>query len=194
MANCRRRASTISRAFSTPLGLRSTPPTRWSTGRTATAWTTTHAGCCCPCCCRSQLRPVRAPVSAELFARTAAFVQHAWNGPAGRFRNFMAFDRRWLEEFGSEDSHARAVWTLGAVVRYSEGQQPRAWAYGLLERATKPVAAFTSPRAWAFALLGTVDYLDKRPEDPEIRRLARGACRAPARPPARQSVPGLDLV
>ena len=30
--------------------------------------------------------------------RLAAFVQHAWNPDTRRFRNFMSFDRRWLEE------------------------------------------------------------------------------------------------
>jgi hypothetical protein len=39
-------------------------------------------------------------------ARFAAFVQHAWNPDTRRFRNFMSYDRRWLEEKGSEDSPA----------------------------------------------------------------------------------------
>ena len=30
-------------------------------------------------------------------ARFAAFVQHAWNPDTRRFRNFMSYDRRWLE-------------------------------------------------------------------------------------------------
>ena len=33
-----------------------------------------------------------------LTARLAAFVQHAWNPDTRRFRNFMSFDRRWLED------------------------------------------------------------------------------------------------
>ena len=33
-------------------------------------------------------------------ARFAAFVQHAWNPDTRRFRNFMSFDRRWLEDRG----------------------------------------------------------------------------------------------
>ena len=103
--------------------------------------------------------------SEELFARTAAFVQHAWNGAAGRFRNFMSYDRRWLDEVGSEDSHARAVWALGAVVRHAREPGSRAWAHGLLEKSIEPIPDFTSPRAWAFALLGLVDYLTVRPED-----------------------------
>src|SRR5262249_37406044 len=33
----------------------------------------------------------------------AAFLNHAFNRENRRFRNFMSFDRRWLEEAGSED-------------------------------------------------------------------------------------------
>ncbi len=35
-----------------------------------------------------------------LTSRLAAFVQHAWNPDTARFRNFMSFDRRWLEGRG----------------------------------------------------------------------------------------------
>ena len=52
-----------------------------------------------------------------LTARFAAFVQHAWNPDTGRFRNFMGFDRTWLEEQGSEDSHGRTLWALGECAR-----------------------------------------------------------------------------
>ena len=37
-------------------------------------------------------------LSEALTARLAAFVQHAWNPDTRRFRNFMSFDRRWLED------------------------------------------------------------------------------------------------
>ena len=30
-----------------------------------------------------------------------------------RFRNFMAFNRNWLEQEGSQDSFGRAVWAIG---------------------------------------------------------------------------------
>jgi DNA-binding MarR family transcriptional regulator len=52
-------------------------------------------------------------LSESLTAQLAAFVQHAWNPHTRRFRNFMSFDRRWLEDSGSEDSHGRALWALG---------------------------------------------------------------------------------
>ena len=40
----------------------------------------------------------------------------AFNGENGRFRNFMSYDRRWLEESGSEDAHGRALWGLGVAM------------------------------------------------------------------------------
>jgi len=49
--------------------------------------------------------PGERPISDALTARFAAFVQHAWSQDTGRFRNFMSFNRAWLEDRGSEDSH-----------------------------------------------------------------------------------------
>ena len=63
-----------------------------------------------------------------LTARLAAFVQHAWNPDTKRFRNFMSFDRRWLEDIGSEDSHGRALWALGECARSDASPSRRRWA------------------------------------------------------------------
>jgi hypothetical protein len=89
-----------------------------------------------------------------LTARFAAFVQHAWNADAGRFRNFMSFDRRWLEDIGSEDSHGRALWALGECARSDASASRRRWAAALFAKAAPTVETFRSPRAWAFTLLG----------------------------------------
>ncbi|MCS7008614.1 MAG: glycosyltransferase family 4 protein, partial [Chthoniobacterales bacterium] len=89
----------------------------------------------------------------------ASFLLHAFNSETGRFRNFLSFERRWLEECGSEDSHGRAVWSLGAVIGRTRKQNLRAWATQLFERALPAVEGFTSPRAWAFSVLGIQEYL-----------------------------------
>ncbi len=89
----------------------------------------------------------------------AAFLQHAFVPATGRFRNFMSFDRHWLEEHGSEDSHGRALWALGAVVGRTKSDSLRAWAAPLFESALPVVESFTSPRAWAFAIIGLHEYL-----------------------------------
>ena len=92
-------------------------------------------------------------------AAYAAFLQHAFVRETARFRNFMSFDRQWLESHGSEDSHGRALWALGAVVGRTRSESLRAWAAPLFEEALPSVDTFRSPRAWAFSILGLHEYL-----------------------------------
>lgn len=108
--------------------------------------------------CCVQFGDTNAELSEGMASRFAAFVQHAWNPDNKRFRNFMSFDRRWLEPAGSEDSHGRTLWALGACVRRDKDFSRASWAAGLFRTSLPTVAAFTSPRAWAFALLGLDDY------------------------------------
>jgi glycosyltransferase involved in cell wall biosynthesis len=91
-------------------------------------------------------------------ARFAAFIQHAWNPDTHRFRNFMSYDRRWLETQGSEDSHGRTLWALGACARGDSDGSRRNWAVALFKAALPAVEHFLSPRAWAFSLLGLDAY------------------------------------
>jgi glycosyltransferase involved in cell wall biosynthesis len=90
-------------------------------------------------------------------ARYAAFIQHAWNRDNKRFRNFMSFDRRWLEDKGSEDSHGRALWALGECAANGPVTLRR-WAAALFAEALPVVETFTSPRSWSFVLIGLDAY------------------------------------
>jgi hypothetical protein len=90
----------------------------------------------------------------EMTARFAAFIQHAWNPDNRRFRNFMSYERRWLEDTGSEDSHGRTLWALGTCARDDIDPSRRQWATNLFSQALYHVESFSSPRAWAFTLLG----------------------------------------
>jgi len=94
-----------------------------------------------------------------LASRYLAFVSHAFNPSAGRFRNFMSYERRWTETAGSEDSHGRAAWALGAVVGRLGDPGRRSLAADLFHAALPAVQTFSSPRAWAYALLGIDEYL-----------------------------------
>lgn len=95
----------------------------------------------------------------SLQSAAAAFLHYAFDPKGGRFRNFMGFDRRWLEPLGSEDSHGRALWGLGAIVGRTGQTNLRNWAARLFEQALPALEGFTSPRAWAFAVLGLHEYL-----------------------------------
>ncbi len=111
------------------------------------------------------------PLPEDLTARFAAFVQHAWNSDTKRFRNFMSFDRRWLEDRGSEDSHGRTLWALGECARADVSLSRRRWATALFAEALPAVENFTSPRAWAFTLLGLDAYCAVTAGDSAARRI-----------------------
>jgi glycosyltransferase involved in cell wall biosynthesis len=106
-----------------------------------------------------------------LTARLAAFVQHAWNPATKRFRNFMSFERRWLEVFGSEDCHGRALWALGECAAKDANESRRRWAASLFAEALPAVERFHSPRAWAFTLLGLDAYCAALTKDSHAREL-----------------------
>lgn len=99
----------------------------------------------------------------------ASFVQHAWNPDAGRFRNFMAFDRSWCEDTGSEDSNGRALWALGQTVECAQDHDLRRWAADLYDRVLPHLATLASPRAIAFTMLGACAVLRTRPDHAESR-------------------------
>jgi hypothetical protein len=88
-----------------------------------------------------------------------AFLNHAFERNSRRFRNFMSFDRKWLEECGSEDSHGRALWALGVGAGRSRRPSFQALAGQLFNRALPSATEFKSPRACALSLLGIHEYL-----------------------------------
>lgn len=101
-----------------------------------------------------------------------SFLHYAFNEEKGRFRNFMGYDRRWLEEAGSEDSHGRAVWGLGQAVALTESDDIRSAAQAVFEKALPALVSLESPRAWAFALVGIHAYLSRFGGDSEARRIS----------------------
>jgi glycosyltransferase involved in cell wall biosynthesis len=91
----------------------------------------------------------------------AAFLNHAFDPKTKRFHNHLSFDRHWLDEQGSEDSHARAVWALGVGVGRSPHRSFQVMAGQLFAQALPALAEFTSPRAWAFSLMGIHEYVKR---------------------------------
>jgi len=106
---------------------------------------------------------------AALSRRYLAFLWLAFDADTGRFRNFLGYDRTWLEKAGSEDSHGRALWALGTVLGQSQDAGLRGAAGRLFEAAVPAALHFTSPRAWAFTVLGMQEYLEWFPGDRTIQ-------------------------
>jgi glycosyltransferase involved in cell wall biosynthesis len=105
----------------------------------------------------------------SLSHRYLSFLWLAFNTDTGRFRNFLGYDRKWLEKVGSDDSHGRALWSLGKVLGHSRNAGLRGAAGRLFEAAVPATLTFTSPRAWAFCILGMQAYLDWFPGDRAVQ-------------------------
>jgi hypothetical protein len=120
----------------------------------------------------------RALIPADSAFLYLAFLDHAFNPATGRFRNFLGYNRRWIEANGSvhasEDCHGRALWALGTVLGRSEDAGLRGAAGRLFEYSLPAAVEFNSPRAWAYTLLGIQEYLNSYPGDRDAQRV-RGA-------------------
>lgn len=97
----------------------------------------------------------------DLASRYLAFIWYAFDPEIGHFRNFMDYRRHWLEAGGSDDSHGRTLWALGAVLGRSNMPVLQSMAGRVFEQALPAILATTSPRAWAFALMGIHEYLQR---------------------------------
>jgi len=95
----------------------------------------------------------------RLMGRYLAFLNHAFNPETQRFRNFLSYDRRWTEDIGSEDSHCRALWALGATAGRAKSPDVRGLAIRLFDETLPAALEFQSPRSWAFALLGIMEFM-----------------------------------
>jgi glycosyltransferase involved in cell wall biosynthesis len=115
-------------------------------------------------------------VDAERTALTStyvAFLAHAWNDDERRFRNFLSFERTWLESRGSEDSHGRSVWAVATTAVLAADAGQRRWASNLMERILETADEVSSPRANAFIVLGLSAMVEAGAGDEAVRSLLR---------------------
>ncbi len=102
-----------------------------------------------------------------------AFINHAYSEEHRRFRNFMSYNRQWLEEVGSDDSTGRTIWALGVCIGRATDLNSITWAMGLFESVLPSISQMASPRAWAFSLLGIYEYQKKFNDDRLAKNIQR---------------------
>jgi len=100
-----------------------------------------------------------------------AYLVDAFDTEKKRFRNFLSYDRRWLEEHESEDAHGRALWALGLASAHAPSGSILGLAVRLFGGALPPTENFTSLRAIAFTVIGIHAYLARFPGDAGARRM-----------------------
>ena len=109
----------------------------------------------------------------DLSAIYLSFLDDAFNPDAGRFRNFMSYERKWLEEVGSEDSHGRALWALGVMAGWGRSKGQIAVATELFRNALPALETFGDSRAIAFPILGIQAYLRRNDDDRHVWEILR---------------------
>jgi glycosyltransferase involved in cell wall biosynthesis len=110
--------------------------------------------------------------SIELASRYLAFIWYAFNPATKRFRNFMNYQRQWFEnDSGSDDSHGRALRSLGTVLGRSNSPSLHNMAARVFQQALLTILETTSPRAWAFALIGIHEYLQRFEGDSRVNQV-----------------------
>lgn len=91
--------------------------------------------------------------------------------PEGAFRNFMSYERAWLEPVGSQDSIGRAVWSLGFGLRFAPRDSWRRLCGVMLERALPAIRELTYLHSKAYAMLGLAHAVEAVPEAATARVL-----------------------
>ncbi len=111
------------------------------------------------------------PQAPAIARRTLSFLNYALNPATRRFRNFMAYDRRWLDEDGGENAQARAVRALVAAAHGLKGALGGT-AQEILKRSWPALESLNSPRAQAIALIALAERAEHEPPEPAWTALA----------------------
>lgn len=107
----------------------------------------------------------------ELISTYFSFT-HFMQNPDGRFRNFMDYQRHFLDETGSDDACGRALWALGYIIWRPPRDAYRSLAYECFQKALPHVRGLNL-RGKSLAMLGLAAYLRCYQGDESVMALLR---------------------
>lgn len=90
---------------------------------------------------------------------------HYMQTEGGHFRNFLHFNRAYLDEIGTEDSFGRNIWALGYLVRYAPNNSYREFAAELFGRSVEVFKELKYVRGYANTIIGICHYLKYHQSD-----------------------------
>ncbi len=88
----------------------------------------------------------------------------------GGFHNLLGYDRRYLDEQGTEDSIGHALWATGCTMNSRAPRMLKQLSKQLFDESLPTARGFTSPRGTAFTLLGLCEYSQAHPRDANLRK------------------------
>lgn len=94
---------------------------------------------------------------------------HYMQNTDGTFRNFLSFNRNFLDEVGSEDSFGRTIWVLGYLMRHAPNDAYYQTAQLVFFNASPNFEKLKSIRGIANTIIGICYYLKTNPSDDEMK-------------------------
>ena len=90
---------------------------------------------------------------------------HYMQNDDGNFRNFLSFNRQYLDEVGSEDSFGRAIWAVGYLLNYPPNNSYRQIGQLIFDKAKPHFDNLQSIRSIANTIIGISYYLRSNMND-----------------------------
>jgi len=108
------------------------------------------------------------PQAVELLDKYLSFILYSQNAD-GSVRNFMNFDRTWLQDEPVNDALGRVLWALGTVMAKPPSPSCLSVIKDCFDKSVKYVEK-QHPRGIAYSILGMSDYLKQFPGASDIKR------------------------
>ncbi|WP_199119470.1 glycosyltransferase family 4 protein [Pedobacter sp. ASV28] len=86
----------------------------------------------------------------------------------GNFRNFLSFDRNYLDEVGSEDSFGRTIWSLGYLINHAPNNSYKEFATELFLKSVPHFSQLQHLRGVTNTIIGLYHYLVINPHHVEM--------------------------
>jgi glycosyltransferase involved in cell wall biosynthesis len=116
-----------------------------------------------------QIKDIRA---VELLPIYLSYIHYMQN-PNGTFRNFLSFNRNYLDEVGSEDSFGRTIWALGYLMDNAPNDAYFQTGRLVFINAAPNFEKLNSIRSIANTMIGISYYLKKSPSDDSMTERLR---------------------
>ncbi len=104
------------------------------------------------------------PLTLELLPIYLSYIHYMQNAD-GTFRNFLSFNRNFLDEIGSEDSFGRTIWALGYLLNHPPNDSYYQTGISIFFKASENFEKIEPIRSIAQIIVGISYYLRSNPSD-----------------------------
>jgi glycosyltransferase involved in cell wall biosynthesis len=102
----------------------------------------------------------------QLIYRYSTYLLHMQN-QNGSFKNFLNYNKYFIDLLGSDDTFGRTIWALGYLIRYAPNDSILQTGHEMFVRSLNWFKKLTHVRGYANTILGLYHYIKKYPDREE---------------------------